>query len=172
MTLLLLALDQITKWLVVQNLAVGEAWAPIPALAKVFTVTHVQNTGVAFGQLPGLGWLFMLVNVAVIIGVPIFYGRIPEGQWLLRLASVLIIAGALGNVIDRLRRAFAFAQETGSVWTALPMAYVTDFMDFKIWPVWNVADLCAVSGAIVLAVVLWRSESASVSSDAVANDRP
>ena len=171
-TLLLLALDQITKWLVVQNLAVGEAWAPIPALAKVFTVTHVQNTGVAFGQLPGLGWLFMLVNVAVIIGVPIFYGRIPEGQWLLRLASVLIIAGALGNVIDRLRRAFAFAQETGSVWTALPMAYVTDFMDFKIWPVWKVADLCAVSGAIVLAVVLWRSESASVSSDAVANDRP
>ena len=172
LTLFFLALDQITKWLVVQNLAVGEAWAPIPALANLFTVTHVQNTGVAFGQLPGLGWLFMLANVAVIIGIPVFYGRIPEGQWLLRLASALIMAGALGNVIDRLRRAFTFAQETGSVWTALPLAYVTDFMDFKIWPVWNIADLCAVSGAIIRAVVLWRSERASISGDAVASDQP
>lgn len=172
LTLLLFALDQITKWLVVQNLAVGEAWAPIPALAKVFTVTHVQNTGVGFGQLPGWGWLFMVVNIVVIIGIPIFYSRIPEGHWLLRLALALIIAGALGNVIDRLRRAFAFAEETGSLWTALPMAYVTDFMDFKIWPVWNVADLCAVSGAIILAVVLWRSEAEKVSGDAVANDQP
>jgi hypothetical protein len=44
-------------------------------------------------------------------------------------------------------------------------------MDFKIWPVWNVADLCAVSGAIIFAVVLWRSEAAKVSGDAVANDQ-
>ena len=85
---LLLAVDQGSKWLVAQNLAVGESWAPIPALSKVFTITHVRNTGVSFGQLAGFGWLFMLVNMVVLIGVLIYYPRIPAGQWPLRLADV------------------------------------------------------------------------------------
>jgi signal peptidase II len=161
MVLLLLALDQGSKWLVRQNLAVGEAWAPIPALSKIFTITHVRNTGVSFGQLPGAGWIFMLVNVAVFVGVLVYYPRIPAGQWLLQLAAALILAGDLGNVIDRLRTAFLFAQQTGSIWTALPKAYVTDFVDFKIWPVWNVADMCVVGGVAILAWVLWQAEKDS-----------
>jgi signal peptidase II len=162
LTLFLLALDQGTKWLVRQNLAVGEMWAPIPALAKIFTVTHVQNTGVAFGQFPGLGWLFMLVNLAVFVGVLIFYPRIPDEQWPLRLAAPLILTGGLGNLIDRLRTAALLAPHTGNIWTALPLASVTDFMDFKIWPVWNVADLCIVSGVAILAWMLWQSETTEV----------
>jgi signal peptidase II len=158
LALFLLALDQFTKWLVQQNLAVGEAWAPIPALAKVFTITHVRNTGVAFGQLAGLGWLFMFVNLAVLIAVFVLYPRIPQGQWPLRLAAALVLAGDLGNVINRLYTAFRVATETGSIWTALPYAYVTDFMDFKIWPVWNMADLYLVSGLAIVAVWLWRTE--------------
>jgi len=154
----LLVLDQGSKWLVRGNLAVGEAWAPIPALAKVFTITHVRNTGVAFGQLPGTGWLFMLVNLAVLVGVLIYYPRIPAGQWQLRLAAPLILAGDLGNVIDRLRTAFLMAQTTGSVWRSLPLAYVTDFVDIKIWPVWNVADMCITSGVVILAWTLWQVE--------------
>jgi len=173
---LLLVLDQGSKWLVRQNLAVGEAWAPIPALAKVFTITHVRNTGVAFGQLPGAGWLFMLVNLAVLIGVLIYYPRIPAGQWQLRLAAALVLAGDLGNVIDRLRTAFMAAQSTGSVWTALPLAYVTDFVDFKIWPVWNVADMCITSGVVILAWTLWQVEKserteAPASSEPISNDQ-
>jgi signal peptidase II len=176
MVVLLLALDQGTKWLVRQNLAVGEAWAPIPALAKVFTITHVRNTGVSFGQLPGAGWLFMLVNFAVLVGVLIYYPRIPSAQWQLRLASALILAGDLGNVIDRLRTAFLAAQTTGSLWSALPKAYVTDFVDFKIWPVWNVADMCIVSGVIIVAWMLWRAEQSERSNkprakEPMANDQ-
>jgi signal peptidase II len=162
--------DQFTKWLVVQNLAVGESWAPIPALAKIFTITHVQNTGVAFGQFPGLGWLFMLVNFGVVIGIFVFYPRIPEGHWLLRLATALVMAGALGNVITRLRSAYEISAVTGSLWTAMPLAYVTDFMDFQIWPVWNVADLCAVSGAALLAWTFWQSEKESAAKEAIANE--
>jgi signal peptidase II len=160
LTLFFLALDQMTKWLVRQNLAVGQEWAPIPALSTIFTFTHIRNTGVAFGQMPGLGWLFMLVNLAVLVGVLIYYPSIPAGQWQLRLASAFILAGDLGNVIDRLRTASLFAQESGSIWTALPMAYVTDFIDFKIWPVWNVADMCVVSGVAILAWTLWQAERA------------
>ena len=167
---LLLILDQVTKWLVRQNLAVGEMWAPIPALSKIFTVTHVQNTGVSFGQLAGLGWLFMLVNLAVLVGILIYYPRIPAGHWQLRLAAPLILAGALGNMIDRLRTAFAIAGRTGSLWTALPQSSVTDFMDFKIWPVWNVADLCTVTGVIILAWALWQAERAETSRESVSND--
>jgi signal peptidase II len=170
---LILALDQATKWLVRQNLAVGEAWAPIPALVKVFTITHVRNTGVAFGQFPGLGWLFMIVNLIVLVGIVIYYPRIPEGQWQLRLAAVLIAAGDLGNMIDRMRTMLLAAQDTGSVWSALPRAYVTDFFDFKIWPVFNISDLCVVSGVVLLAFVMWRQEQAKVVNERspVANDQ-
>jgi len=167
---LLLVLDQVSKWLVRQNLAVGEMWAPIPALSKIFTFTHVQNTGVSFGQLAGLGWLFMLVNVAVLVGILIYYPRIPAGQWQVRLASILVLAGALGNMIDRLRTAFLMAGRTGSLWQALPHSSVTDFMDFKIWPVWNVADLCTVTGVIILAWALWQAEKAEASRESVSHD--
>jgi signal peptidase II len=163
-TTFILVLDQASKWLVRQNLAVGEAWAPIPALEKLFTVTHVQNTGVAFGQMAGLGWLFMLVNLGVLIAVLAYYPSIPADQWQLRLAAALILAGDLGNVIDRLSTAAFLAQDTGSLWRALPRASVTDFFDFKIWPVWNIADLSLVTGVLILAWTLWRSTSAETAS--------
>ena len=163
-------MDQGTKWLVRQNLALGEEWAPIPALAKFFTFTHVQNTGVAFGQFPGLGWLFMLVNIAVLIGIVAYYPRIPAGAWPLRLAAALILAGDLGNVITRLSSAFAIAQQTGNLWTALPHAYVTDFFDIKFWPVWNVADMCVVAGVLILGLWLWRSERQAMTEDRAAGD--
>jgi len=170
LTALFLALDLGTKWLVRQNLAIGEEWAPIPALAKFFTFTHVQNTGVAFGQFPGLGWLFMLVNIAVLVGVLVYYPRIPAGAWSLRLAAALILAGDLGNIITRLSTALVIAQRTGSLWTALPDAYVTDFFDIKIWPVWNVADMCVVAGVLILGLWLWRSERRAMAEDRATGD--
>ena len=166
-----LALDQGTKWLVRENLAVGEAWAPIPALSKVFTFTHVQNTGVAFGQMPGLGWVFMIVNLVVLVGILVYYPRIPAGQWPLRVAAALILAGDLGNVIDRLRTAYIIAQDTGSMWTALPSASVTDFIDVKIWPVWNVADMCIVSGVAILAWWFWQSERTAATTEAMSENQ-
>jgi signal peptidase II len=168
--LFLLALDQTSKILVRQNLAVGEAWAPIPALSKIFTITHVQNTGVAFGQMPGLGWLFMLVNLAVLIGVLVYYPRLPAGHGLVRLAFAFILTGDLGNVIDRLRTAFLYAGPGGSLWDALPHAYVTDFFDFKIWPVWNVADLCIVTGVSILAWTMWQAERQAAARERAAEE--
>lgn len=171
LALFFLTLDQGTKWLVRQNLAIGEMWVPIPALSKIFTVTHVQNTGVAFGQMAGLGWLFMLVNLGVFVGILVYYPRIPARQWSLRLAAALILAGGLGNLIDRLRTTLLLSQGTGSIWNALPMAYVTDFMDFKIWPVWNVADLCVVTGVAIMAWTLWRAEQAQTANEPLTHDQ-
>jgi signal peptidase II len=156
--------------MVVQNLAVGEAWAPIPALARFFTFTHVRNTGVSFGTLPGMGWIFMLVNVGVLIGILIFYPRIPAGQWPLQVACALVLAGDLGNMIDRLRSAIYYSSVTGSFWSALPNAYVTDFFDIKIWPVWNVSDMAVVSGTIIIGWMLWRMESENVLEEPAADE--
>lgn len=168
---ILLAVDQGSKWLVRQNLAVGEAWAPIPALSKVFTFTHVQNTGVSFGQLPGLGWVFMVANFVVVVGILVYYSRIPAGQWLLRIALALVLAGALGNVIDRLRTAFLYAEKADTVFSALSRAHVTDFFDIKIWPVWNVADMCVVGGTAILAWVMWQAERKEAARQAVSKDQ-
>jgi len=156
---LLIAVDQLTKKLVVGSLAVNEAWAPIPALGKVFTITHVQNTGIAFGQLHGLGWVFLVVNIAVLVGVIAFFPQIPTGLLSLRVASGLIIAGDLGNMIDRLRTAAHIMGEGATFWAALSRASVTDMFDFKIWPVFNVADMCLVAGVITVGWVMWRMES-------------
>jgi signal peptidase II len=172
LTLLLLAVDQTSKWVVAHNLAVGEAWAPIPALARVFTFTHVRNTGVSFGQLPGLGFVFVIFNLIVLVSVLAYYPRIPAGQWALRLASALILTGDLGNVIDRLRTAVLFSRTTGSLWSALPNAYVTDFFDFHVWPVFNVADLCVVSGVVVVGWTFWKVEKRATASDAGARLEP
>jgi signal peptidase II len=155
----LLALDRLTKELVVRNLAVNESWAPIPSLAKVFTITHVQNTGIAFGQLYGLGWVFMVVNLVVLVGVVAYYTQIPEQMWSLRLASALILAGDLGNMIDRVRAAARFVATGSTIWIALSKASVTDMFDFKVWPVFNISDMCLVAGIITVGVVMWRIEA-------------
>jgi signal peptidase II len=137
----------------------------------VFTFTHVQNTGVAFGQLAGLGWLFMLANLVVAVGILYYYPRILSAQWQLRLASGLILAGDFGNVTDRLRTAFLASDSAGGVWAALPRAYVTDFFDIKIWPVWNVADMCLVAGVAILAWMLWRAESLEAAEQAMSQEQ-
>jgi len=80
------------------------------------------------------------------------------------------LAGALGNWIDRLRTAVTGAEQTGSILAALQRASVTDFMDFKIWPVWNVADLCTVTGVIILAWSLWQAERSDMKRESLSND--
>jgi signal peptidase II len=101
------------------------------------------------------------VNAVVLVGVIAYYPQIPAPAWSLRLASGLILAGDLGNVIDRLRSAARLAHEASSFWKALPGASVTDMFDFKVWPVFNVADMSLVAGIIIVGWVMWRIESRS-----------
>src|SRR4051812_12402572 len=98
-----LAVDQITKMLVTTRLAVGETWAPIPALSDYVAITRSLNTGAALGILPWAGNLFLIVALAMIVGIVIFYRRISAGRWLERIALGLLLGGALGNAIDRIR---------------------------------------------------------------------
>jgi len=126
-------LDQFSKRLVEQSLALYEAWAPIPALEPYFRVLHATNTGAVFGLFQGGGLLFALMALIVSVGIIYYNHTLPAGNFWLRVALGLTLGGALGNLIDRFR-----------------LGHVTDFLDFGPWPVFNVADMAVVGGAILL----------------------
>ena len=132
--LLVLCGDQASKWLVQQSLQLGQS---IPVLSPVLHLTYVQNTGAAFGMLRGHAPLFVLLSVAVAVWI-VAELRKPDGHGRLTLLSLsLILGGALGNVIDRLR-----------------LGYVVDFIDLRVWPVFNIADSAITIGVSLL---LWQS---------------
>jgi len=138
---LILVADQISKYLVMAHLELGESWAPVPALERWFIFRYATNTGVAFGLFPNKGYLFMVIAMAVVVIIVLYYRHLPRGQWLIRISLGLQLGGALGNLLDRVR-----------------LGRVTDFIDFRIWPVFNVADMAIVAGVSILAFSLLRED--------------
>lgn len=157
--LIWLLLDQATKVLVVETL---EAQGRIVDLG--FMDLHViRNSGGAFG-LPGLPGLFVVVTVVV---VGLVLRALPSTDRLsLAIAYGLVAGGALGNVMDRLFRDPGF-----------PSGAVVDFLDLRWWPVFNLADVGIVVGAVTIAVLMTvmereqrREAEASQSSESVRPD--
>lgn len=138
--LLVVVADQLSKWGIRENLAVGES---IPE-AGFFQLTHVQNTGAAFGLFQdhsfGLA-IVAIVGIALLLIYALFvYRRYPSlDNRLSRAALGLILGGTMGNLIDRLTTDFH---------------YVTDFISIGIWPAFNIADSAVVVGAILFAYSL------------------
>ena len=132
--LVVIALDQYTKHLVRQYRPLHTSWNPIAWLEPIVTLTHTRNTGVAFGLFPDKGFLFIIVALVVIVAIVVYYRQLASASWVLRVAIGLQLGGATGNLIDRLAR-----------------GYVTDFIDVRVWPIFNIADSSVVVGAIVLA---------------------
>jgi signal peptidase II len=124
------ALDQVSKAYMMANLAPG---ASVPVIPGIFHFTYVLNPGAAFGILEHQTGFFVVVAFLLFAAMVYFYPRIPPGYGLLRLGIGLQVGGAAGNVIDRLK--------TG---------YVVDFFDFRVWPVFNVADIAIVGGVALI----------------------
>ncbi len=143
-----LALDQITKSLVVTRLNFGESVALIPGLYPFFRITYSRNTGSAFGLLPQAGDLFLLTAVVVVAVMVIFYPRVAQTARLTQTALALVCGGALGNALDRLQ-----------------YGHVVDFIHYTIpgliSNVSNVADHAIVGGVILLLVDSWRQDRAA-----------
>ena len=140
--LLTLAIDQVSKSLVVTRLELGQSMDLASWLAPIFQLTYVTNTGVVFGLLRGLGNLFSVVPLAVILVVLLYYRRLPPGHVLVRICLGLLLGGAIGNLVDRLLR--------GSV---------VDFIDVNFWPLrdfplYNLADASIVTGVGILALTI------------------
>lgn len=132
-------LDQLTKYLVRGALALGES---IPVLPHIFHLTHIENTGAAFGILAGQRVLFLILTAVIVCVMCWLYRQLARKKSLMAVCLGLVVGGAVGNLIDRLLR--------GSV---------TDFFDFQIWPVFNVADICVCVGlALMCALLIFRKE--------------
>jgi len=142
---LVLALDQLAKWLTVTNLELGESWQVIPGISSFIRVTRSYNTGAAFGIFPAGSDLFLIVAL-VTAGVFIYmFPRMPEDARLSKVGISLIIGGALSNAIDRLR-----------------FEHVVDYVHVQLTPTFanisNFADHAITLGVILLLIDQWLQE--------------
>lgn len=97
--LVIFALDQFTKWLIVQYVTLHDV---IPVLGDFFGITSHRNRGAAFGILQNQRWLFVLLTIVVIVCIVIYLRRaVRGGQRLLAIGLMLVLGGALGNFSDR-----------------------------------------------------------------------
>lgn len=134
-----IAADQLTKAIIRDRLAEGEAW---PSPDALLAISHVENSGAAFGMFQG-GGAFLLGAAAVGVGAIIVYMLlVPPAQRLYVAALSLILGGAIGNLIDRVAK-----------------GTVTDFIDPTHYPAFNIADSAIVCGVIAVAFLSLREEA-------------
>ncbi len=136
--LLVVAADQLSKIWIRSNLATGES---LPETG-FFRLTHVQNTGAAFGLFQGQSFPLTIVAligiVAILLVVFLFSRHFPFlDNRLAKPALALVLGGTVGNLVDRLN-----------------LGYVTDFIDIGIWPAFNIADSAITVGIILFAYSL------------------
>lgn len=126
-------LDQFSKYIVVENMALGES---IPIIEEVFHLTYILNPGAAFGMFAH-NRLFFIAIAVVVIGIIIWARReILASPWEVKAGCGLFLGGAIGNLIDRARQGL-----------------VIDFFDFRIWPVFNIADIVICIG---VGLIIWN----------------
>lgn len=134
-----LVLDQVTKWIIRQNLSLYDS---IIVIDSFFHITHLQNPGAAFGLLAdapaGLRVpFFFAVGLIAVTALMFFVRRVDESRLLLLVSLGAILGGAFGNLVDR-----------------VVLGAVTDFLDFHVngyhWPAFNVADSGISVGMVVL----------------------
>jgi len=137
--LLVLLLDQLTKWWAQDFLSRGRA---VEVVGGFFRLHLVKNPGAAFGIFPHRPSLFIILSLLIIGGVVYYYRRVLSRGPMLKAAVGLVLGGAVGNLIDRLR-----------------FSHVIDFLDFYLgphhWPAFNVADsaICVGVGLLILATL-------------------
>ena len=128
-------LDRATKAFFSDLLEYGES---IPLIQNIFHLTLVHNTGIAFGLFKDYGVVFIIIpTIAIVLLIFNIYYYRHNNEALSRsyiIGFSLILGGAIGNLIDRIQ-----------------FGYVIDFFDFRIWPVFNVADSAITVGAVIIA---------------------
>ncbi len=124
----ILFFDQLTKFLATRLLPLN---APVSLIGNFFSLTLVHNRGAAFGILKNQLAFFILVTLAAIVMIALsLKGK--EKCRLYKIGLAFMLAGAIGNLVDRVF-----------------FGYVIDFLDFRVWPVFNVADSFVTIGAVL-----------------------
>ncbi|KOP82067.1 signal peptidase II [Cytobacillus solani] len=142
--LFIIALDQLTKYLIVKNMELGES---IKVIEDFLYITSHRNRGAAWGILEGQMWFFYIITVIVIIGIVYYIQKAAKGKMLFGVSLGFMLGGAIGNFIDRV-----FRNE------------VVDFVNTYIFgydfPVFNIADSALVIGVAMLMIQMLLEERA------------
>jgi signal peptidase II len=121
--------DQLTKHVVASNIALDTA----VKLVGPFSIRHVQNSGIAFGLFSSATALVIILTTVAVGWMVVFFARSGARHPALPVALGLLIGGSVSNLVDRVR-----------------LGYVTDFLDLRWWPAFNLADASIVVGVGVL----------------------
>ena len=127
-------MDQLIKYYILNNFNHGQSLAVIKG---VFHLTYVQNTGAAFGIFKNANTFFIIVSIAIILFLLVYRYYYLKSNVYINISIALIIGGAIGNLIDRIL-----------------LNYVVDYLDFRVWPVFNLADSAIVVGAGILTIYI------------------
>jgi signal peptidase II len=129
--------DQVTKHIVASRLSLGEG----VHVVGPFTIRHVQNSGIAFGLFSNATAGVIVVTAVAVGWMLAYFARSGARHPVLPVALGLVIGGSVSNLADRVR-----------------LGFVTDFLDFRYWPAFNVADSCIVIGVGILLAALMLTE--------------
>ncbi len=145
LAIIIIVLDQWTKWLIVKNMEIGES---IKIIENFIYITSHRNSGAAWGILQGQLWFFYIITIIAVAGIIYYMQKYAKGKWLLGTSLGLMLGGAIGNLIDRV-----FRKE------------VVDFINTYIFgydfPVFNIADSALVIGVALLIIHMIREEKAA-----------
>jgi len=128
-----IAADQVTKYLVASRLSLGDA----VDIVGPFSIHHVQNSGIAFGLFSKSTPVVILLTAVAVSWMLWFFARSGSRHPVLPAALGLLIGGSVSNLADRLR-----------------LGHVTDFLDLRYWPAFNLADTFIVVGVGILLLAL------------------
>jgi signal peptidase II len=136
--------DQLSKAWIRSNLVEGQSLFKIGFAG----ITHIRNTGAAFGLFPEQSFALIIVALIGIVAILGYTFAVSHyfpwlNSWLSKSALGLLLGGTVGNLIDRLR-----------------FGYVTDFIDLSFWPAFNLADSAVTIGVIIFGYSLLRSARA------------
>jgi len=134
LTIVVLLIDLGIKYYVQSQMTLGVS---IPIIEGAFHITYILNPGAAFGILAYQRTLLLIVAVGALAGLLYAYNYVFPEHLLVRVGTSLFSGGAIGNIIDRIQS-----------------GYVIDFLDFRVWPVFNSADIAIFSGMCCLIYVL------------------
>ena len=128
-----LVADQVTKHIVANNLSLGEGLHVVGP----FSIRHVQNSGIAFGLFSNATAGVIVVTAIAVAWMLVYFARSGGRHPVLPVALGLVIGGSVSNLADRVR-----------------LGFVTDFLDFRYWPAFNLADSFIVIGVGILLAAL------------------
>ncbi len=142
-TVLVLLIDQFTKYLVVANMQIGDSVTVIPGFLYL---TSYRNTGAAWSILEGKMWLFYVITVIVVMIIIYIMQKYAKGHPLFSTSLALVLGGAIGNFIDRLLH-----QEV--------VDFISTVFGHYYFPIFNIADTALSIGVVLLLIYIFISDS-------------